>query len=638
MALVLLFALQLFFVFNFRYTVKSTILSILKSSLSTAVILSISTEILSFFHLIRFEIILGQWVFLNLILFYFSYKDRDLILSEIKNTFQRIKKFNLIKVILLTFFVFLFLLLIFQGFSFAPNNWDSLTYHLARVIHWHQNGSVSYYPTLIDRQLYQPPFAEYVALHAMTISRGDYSVFLIQFFSYLGSSLLIFQLCRYFVSNRKVWLSGIILSLLIPEALLQSTSTQNDLVSTFFILGSIVLFIEIYKNNKLEDFIFLGISIGIALLTKALSYIYLPIFGLFFVVLYVEKFRKGGNIKLVRNMLISLFFIVLININHTLSNYSLSNNIFGTSPKESREYALENKNVEGISSNIVKNIGIHFDPFFVGNWGDVFVEKFHKIMDYDLNKKGGNYLEMEYASKPGWMFHEDTQPNFLHVLLLLIVLPSLLLIFLRNQRISVFSMLYGLCFLLTFILFCMMLRWQPWNTRIQLTFFYLSIPIIAIVSEKFTYYHYLVRVILLILVPYSIYVAINNYSRPLVHISNTASKIHLLDDRTKKYFANNLAIYPEYNRISSMILEQKDKRIGLDVHMDSWEYVLYKDYFKNNQHFIHLHITNTSTKYAISQEVPELIISNLTNSPFITYKQRKYFNKTPKNMYLWLYK
>ena len=183
-----------------------------------------------------------------------------------------------------------------------------------------------------------------------------------------------------------------------------------------------------------------------------------------------------------------------------------------------------------------------------------------------------------------------------------------------------------------------MLRWQPWNTRIQLTFFYLSIPIIAIISDKFTYYHYLVRVILLILVPYSIYVAINNYSRPLVHISKTASKIHLLDVRTKKYFANNLAIYPEYNRISSMILEQKNKRIGLDVHMDTWEYVFYKDYFKYNQHFIHLHITNTSAKYAISQEVPEHIISNLTNSPFITYKQRKYFNKTPKNMYLWLYK
>ncbi len=35
-----------------------------------------------------------------------------------------------------------------------PNNWDSMVYHMGRVVHWMQNRSVDHYPTSIDRQLY----------------------------------------------------------------------------------------------------------------------------------------------------------------------------------------------------------------------------------------------------------------------------------------------------------------------------------------------------------------------------------------------------------------------------------------------------------------------------------------------------
>ena len=40
-----------------------------------------------------------------------------------------------------------------------PNTWDSMTYHMGRVAHWAQNGSVNHYPTTITRQLYLGPWA-----------------------------------------------------------------------------------------------------------------------------------------------------------------------------------------------------------------------------------------------------------------------------------------------------------------------------------------------------------------------------------------------------------------------------------------------------------------------------------------------
>ena len=48
-----------------------------------------------------------------------------------------------------------------------PNTYDSMTYHLPRVMHWIQNQSVAHYPTHIPRQLHFPPGAEFIP-HAPT--------------------------------------------------------------------------------------------------------------------------------------------------------------------------------------------------------------------------------------------------------------------------------------------------------------------------------------------------------------------------------------------------------------------------------------------------------------------------------------
>ena len=49
----------------------------------------------------------------------------------------------------------------------APNNYDSMTYHLPRVYRWLQNRSVEFFPANFTPQLHNPPWAGYAVLNLL---------------------------------------------------------------------------------------------------------------------------------------------------------------------------------------------------------------------------------------------------------------------------------------------------------------------------------------------------------------------------------------------------------------------------------------------------------------------------------------
>ena len=77
------------------------------------------------------------------------------------------------KAYVLIIFTFLFLLFL-QGILYPPNNWDSLTYHMSRIMYWIGNESVNHFPSHVLRHLYQPPFTEYVIMNINLLNGNDY--------------------------------------------------------------------------------------------------------------------------------------------------------------------------------------------------------------------------------------------------------------------------------------------------------------------------------------------------------------------------------------------------------------------------------------------------------------------------------
>jgi hypothetical protein len=156
--------------------------------------------------------------------------------------------------------------------SYAPSNWDSMTYHLARVAHWIQQGSVSAYDTNVYRQTVLAPGAEYVLLGLQSVAASDRLANGFQFVAWLAVVGSAAPLARIAGAPRAVasWASPIVAGA--PMLVLQATSTQNDLVASALAVAVVTAslpFLHRTSRARPADLALLATMLGAAFLVKA---------------------------------------------------------------------------------------------------------------------------------------------------------------------------------------------------------------------------------------------------------------------------------------------------------------------------------------------------------------------------------
>ena len=151
------------------------------------------TEILSAFHMINTKILWLCWgivVISLLVLNVIKYRKSRLSVIKCLLWKTKIKREYLIGGI----FSIVMLMLAVKT---VPYNWDSMTYHLPRLVHWAQSGSVEYYATAIDRQVSSPLGGAYVNLHVYVMSGGsDRFLNLLQCCSFLTNGMLVYGIAK----------------------------------------------------------------------------------------------------------------------------------------------------------------------------------------------------------------------------------------------------------------------------------------------------------------------------------------------------------------------------------------------------------------------------------------------------------
>lgn len=623
-------------VFLFFYNFKTSLSrSIIVTLLQFSVAIVFITESLSIFESLNLKGIFIYWSLVLIFCLIFTIYNRKMFYTKL-NEFYRIlrknfKNFNLTEKILLFSILMVLSSIFLQGVLYPPNNWDSLTYHLTRIMYWISNNSLDHFQTNILRNLYQPPFSEYIILHVNFLSGNDSFSNSVQWFFLIGSSAIVWQLLTYFKISKTIKLLSVIFLITIPSVALQASTTKNDIISGFFILSSLLYFIKIYHNPKWNYFVFLGISIGAGVLTKGTFYLYVFPIILLFVFLYL----KTGFLKKSKNIIYTLLAIsiaIMINTGHFSRNYQLNGNIISIDQAESEAYSNKEFSMKIFTSNLLKNIGLHVNYPFIEEY-DSFNKMIHKKINVNLEDNQLNYLSIKYNPPQIKSTHEDGVSNFLHLVLIFGMFLTFLIKTQNNKNIVLLRYI-SVALILQLILFCLVIKWQPWHTRLHIPIFMLSSVVVFIWIDFIKKKLILVYIFLLLLILNTSFFIIYNNLRPFKIDFEYTKSINIGDSNYKKYFSNQLHLHQEYQAITFKIKEKE--KIGLI--MNDWEYPLLVYNYYEPIKILTIQTSNITSKIPQNEENLTGIISNTINKEFIIHNNKKYINESKNNNFIWIYR
>jgi len=433
-------------------------------------IIIVSTEILSPFHLLAFLPLLIFWLLALATSLYWAGLDAS-FLGRIFSCLKGISQWALTEKLFLSLLVLIAGLKAYSALMSAPNTADAMTYHLSRVEHWIQDGTLQYYPSYILRQLYSPPWPEYVIMHLRILSGGDYFSNAVQWFAGVGSWIGVAALARCLGADRRGQLLSAVLAATLPMGLVQLTSTQTDDVLTFWMVGFVYLLFMSYQQGKGLQIFGATICLGTALLVKGNAYLFAPAWIILYLIVAVSR-REGIKLKWL-GLIVMVALIVII-------PYGLRNTFAFGKPNWS-ELPLTNGSMPGASlaSNAVDNIALELATPWPGLNASIEngLDGFGRLAGLDLVHPDPRSDGETYSFHP-WSTGEDDSGNSLYVFLLafVILIMALYRPFVRRGQ-----WMYVAALALSFIIFCRFVRYHEFNHRYHLALFVLSCPLAGVV-------------------------------------------------------------------------------------------------------------------------------------------------------------
>jgi hypothetical protein len=146
-----------------------------------------------------------------------------------------------------------------------PNNWDSLSYHLARAALWSQENQIGYIAEAYDERLNaNPPNSEIALTFILEVGRNERLTGFVQFAAALSIAVGVFALARKLGLTRGQASFGGLLVLTLPIVLLQASTTQNDLLAASFLVAATVFLV----GDTRRELVLAALATALAVGTK----------------------------------------------------------------------------------------------------------------------------------------------------------------------------------------------------------------------------------------------------------------------------------------------------------------------------------------------------------------------------------
>lgn len=502
-------------------------------------------ECLGFFDEIDFKSCLIFWGFSTFLLFIFNYINRSR-LSKLE--FTELKKNKFIWLV-----GGIFILTFLSGILYAPNTIDSTVYHLTRIEFWIQHKNVNYFATQTDRMLYQPPLAEYMILQLRVLQDSDTFTFIIQWIFALGACVGVSLLAEIAGGNKKVQYLSFFIAATIPILILQSSSSQNDVTVSFFIVMAAYFLLKNLKENQSSSAIFSGFSIGEAILTKGTAYVFLfPICMYWGIMKLIKIYRNEAKFLKQLGFLILLFvpFLVICGTFY-YRNFMLIDSPLGVSKELFYVYNNQSHSLTSFLSVLLRNISLHFSVPGLHLIAENFIYFLHNnILHLGVNDPKTSFTPFDL---PMFGMTEDNAGNFLHFML---IIPVMFFVYnTKNSRLKAITT-FGM---FAFFLFCFQIKWQIWHSRLHIPVFLLMcVPSAFFINElRFS------KIVIGLFGISGVFFALFCYNRPIFKLPPLTTNTYFTQPRIAQFYHMEEKKGQDMQALIGYLKEKGFKKIGV---------------------------------------------------------------------------
>ncbi|MBN2556459.1 MAG: hypothetical protein JXA97_11015 [Anaerolineales bacterium] len=436
---------------------------------------------------------------------------------------------------------------------------DSLQYHMSRIMHWVQQGSLRHYATFFTPQLSNPFFPELVILHLRMLWGGDQPAGLVQWFAFVGSLLLVHQVAKMLGVGKKGRWFAVVFFFSLPQAVLQATSTQTDLVTAFWLLAfSSWVILAQHRELSAWENLAAATTAGIGLLTKATFYLYV------FPWLVYHYLPRGSNFKmLLRNSkrgILALLIVLALNAGYWIRNLVTFGGLFGPSDRIATHTDIRLWPWEWLGA-IIRQVGLNLATPSEGL--NTQLTRVINGVARALGERNSN-LTLVWS----WN-HEDWAGNPIHMIVAIVALFVLIYVF---SRIDFRPKHYGMLVLSSGLVFSVFITLDAFGARYQIAAFALWAPMAGLLFEWLApqrWFPLSIGFFILMALPY----VLLNQTRPVVGWRpRTAIQSVFQEPGQDILFANWLLLRDDYHAASQVVRESACLDVGYWIDSHEPEY------------------------------------------------------------------
>lgn len=556
-------------------------------------------NVLSIFHAITKSNILISYSMVCIAIFFYKLKRKRKYNYRLKERIGELDKRTWMLLVL-------FCIPLIASIIYVPYNWDSMTYHLARIVNWEQFQSIEHYATGNDRQVASPVLPAYNNLFVYVITNQSVRLLnLQQCIAYGINAYMVYQIARKIEVKKNYAYVGALLFMTAPIALAEAMTTQVDHLSTMYLLFFVYLVLGFIRTKEclswnkstVETIVVMAACIAFSYLSKPSTGFGILVFLVALLIACIR--RKDRIIELIKMAVVALAVIVIPLSFDWIRNY-LSFGSISIDQVGSRQL-IGTLKPNYVFINLLKNFTHNIFPILNENYQGLMVSILTKISNFL-----GVAINDPTISEDGRMFGYssvgtygcDTAPNYILVIILCFCLLLLPFVYRKMTRIQ---RQVSMASIVSFLLFCMVLRWEPFVTRYMISYFAMVCVAVVVILQKGEELEFLNGKIAI--VQAVVLFSLTSLFFQTMYIYNSS-----IVDEEGYFKIGQWELGVQYRAATDYIKEQDYGNIGIALGVDTYEFPLWRMLLEDEYEIRHVMVESGLSQYESVEFIPDCVI------------------------------